>query len=487
MRSPPPPLDELSINVIRGLAMDAVEAARSGHPGMPMGAATMAYVLWDRHLRHDPTDPVWPDRDRFVLSAGHGSMLLYALLHLTGYELPLEELREFRQWGSRTPGHPEYGHTPGVETTTGPLGQGFGNAVGMAIAERCLAARFNRPGHGIVDHRTYVIASDGDLMEGVQSEAASLAGHLGLGRLIVLYDANRISIDGSTDLAFTEDVGARFVGYGWHVQEIDGHDAAAVDEALTAARGEVGRPSLIIARTHIGYGSPNKQDSADAHGAPLGSEELRLVKERLGIPPEESFWIPEEVRTHMRAALERGCVWRREWEDRLRAYAEAFPGEHTRFLEALRGDLPAGWGESLPMFEGGTRCRSMAGACRGYGPSPVGVMAAAFRGHGPSPLRHRAPWFVSGGLPILENLHVSGRSPGPVRAGIAVVGHPFLGRAGTPVGSGSRGIHPQGHPGLGEPGRRRPHAGAHRSSRVGLSGEPSHAGKHLPRRSRAPE
>ncbi len=291
-------LDQLSINVIRGLAVDAVETAKSGHPGMPMGAAPMAHVLWTRFLRFDPRDPHWPDRDRFVLSAGHGSMLLYALLHLTGYELPMEELRAFRQWDSRTPGHPEHGWTPGVETTTGPLGQGFGNAVGMALAERWLAATYNRPGHEIVDHRTYAIASDGDLMEGVQSEAASLAGHLGLGRLTVLYDANRISIDGSTDLAYTEDAALRFQAYGWHVTDADGNDTASIAAALEAARQEADRPSLIVTRTNIGYGAPTKQDTADAHGAPLGAEEAAQAKHRLGLP-DEMFWVPPEVRAHM--------------------------------------------------------------------------------------------------------------------------------------------------------------------------------------------
>ncbi|HTD46173.1 MAG TPA: transketolase, partial [bacterium] len=258
-------IEELCINSIRALSIDAVEKARSGHPGMPLGAATMAYVLWTRHLHHHPRSPGWPDRDRFVLSAGHASMLLYSLLYLTGYDLTLDDLKQFRQWGSRTPGHPERGVTPGVEVTTGPLGQGFGNAVGLAMAERWLAATFNRPGHTIVDHYTYVMASDGDMMEGVASEAASLAGHFRLGRLIVLYDANLVSLSATTNVTFTEDVGARFEAYGWHVQRIDGQDAGAVDAALAAARAVEDRPSLIVARTHIGYGSPHRQDTFQAH------------------------------------------------------------------------------------------------------------------------------------------------------------------------------------------------------------------------------
>ena len=285
-------IDDLSINTLRFLAADAVEQANSGHPGMPMGAAAMAYVLWQRHLRHDPADPRWLDRDRFVLSAGHGSMLLYGLLHLTGYDLSIDQIRNFRQFGSLTPGHPEAHITEGVEATTGPLGQGFGNAVGMAIAERFLAARYNRPGRTLIDHYTYVICSDGDLMEGVASEAASLAGHLGLGKLIVLYDDNEISIDGSTELAFTEDVEARFEAYGWHVEHVeDGNDLDAIDAAIREAQAETEVPSLIAVRTHIGFGSP-KQDTADAHGSPLGEEALIASKEKLGWPIAPRFARP---------------------------------------------------------------------------------------------------------------------------------------------------------------------------------------------------
>ena len=352
--SAPEHLDQLCINTIRMLAADAVQKAKSGHPGMPMGAAAMAYVLWTRVLRHNPANPHWPDRDRFVLSAGHGSMLLYALLHLTGYNLSLEDLRAFRQWESRTPGHPEHGMTPGVETTTGPLGQGFANGVGLAIAERWLAAQFNRPGHVLVNHCTYAIVSDGDLMEGVASEAASLAGHLKLGKLIYLYDDNRISIDGSTSLAFTEDVGRRFEAYGWHVQRVaDGNDLGAVEAALRAAQAEAERPSLILCRTHIGFGSPNRQDSSKAHGEPLGEEEVKLTKQRLGWPLEPAFHVPEEARQEFRKALERGKAWEAEWEAHAAAYAAAFPQEKRHWDEYLSGQLPAGWDAGLPTFAAG--------------------------------------------------------------------------------------------------------------------------------------
>lgn len=352
-------IEELSINVIRGLAMDAVERARSGHPGLPMGAAAAAYVVWKRYLRHDPTDPTWPDRDRFILSAGHGSALLYALLHLTGYDVPIEELQNFRQWGSITPGHPEHGLTPGVETTTGPLGQGFGNAVGMALAERWLASTYNRPGHEIVAHDTYVLASDGDLMEGVQSEAASLAGHLGLRRLTVLYDDNRISIDGPTDLTFTEDVARRYEAYGWHVTHADGLDVESVDSALEAARAVNDRPSLIVMRTHIGYGAPNKQDTAAVHGAPLGEVELRLTKERLGLPVDGEFWVPAEVRAHM-DARKAGRGLGEEWRRRFAGYASEFPDLARQFERAINRELPDGWRESLPDFEVGSRIATRA-------------------------------------------------------------------------------------------------------------------------------
>ncbi len=347
-------LAQRSIQTIRFLAVDAVERANSGHAGLPMGAASMAYVLFTRHLRMNPANPAWPDRDRFILSAGHGSMLLYALLHLTGYDLPLEELKRFRQWGSRTPGHPEYGHTPGVETTTGPLGQGFANGVGMAMAEAHLAAMFNRPGHPVVNHRTYAIVSDGDLMEGVASEAASLAGHLKLGRLIYLYDCNRISIEGSTALAFTEDVAARFSAYGWQVVDVpDGDDLAAVDRALEECEADEGRPSLIVAHTHIGYGSPHKQDTAAAHANPLGPDEVRLTKEAAHWPLEPEFYVPDDVRAHFRTALARGEALEREWNERVAAYTRAHPELGEQLTLALRGEVPQDLAARLPRFAPG--------------------------------------------------------------------------------------------------------------------------------------
>lgn len=348
-------LDERCVHSIRALAMDAVEAAQSGHPGMPMGAAGMAYVLWTRFLRHSPGNPLWPNRDRFVLSAGHGSMLLYALLYLTGYDLPLEELKRFRQWGSRTPGHPEHGLTPGVEATTGPLGQGFGNGAGLAIAERYLAAHFNRPGHPIVDHFTYGIVSDGDLMEGVASEAASLAGHLKLGKLIYLYDDNHTTIEGDTNLTFTENVSQRFEAYGWQVQEVEGDDLKAITNALALARAELNRPSLIRVRTHIAWGSPNKQDSAEAHGSPLGKKEVELTKQAMGWPLEPAFYVPPESLAHCREAVERGRAQEAQWRARFDAYAAEFP-QLAQEWELLReGRLPPGWEKSLPQFspEGG--------------------------------------------------------------------------------------------------------------------------------------
>ena len=343
-------LQHQAINTIRTLSMDAVQAANSGHPGAPMGAAPMAYVLWTRFLRHNPADPAWPDRDRFVLSADHASMLLYSLLHLTGYDLPLDEIKNFRQWGSKTPGHPEYGLTPGVEVTTGPLGSGVSNAVGMAIAERMLAARFNRPGHTIVDHRTYAYVSDGDLMEGIASEASSLAGTLGLGKLTFLYDDNEISIEGSTDLAFQENVGERFGAYGWHVQHVDGHDLDALDAALWAAQGVEDRPSIIVAATEIAHGSPNKAGTAAAHGAALGEDEVRLTKEVFGWPVEPAFHVPEEVLAEFRVALEQGAARQAAWQDRRDAYARAFPEEAAEWRRGVAGHLPEGWEAHLPTF-----------------------------------------------------------------------------------------------------------------------------------------
>ncbi len=345
-------LDEQCINTIRFLAADAIQKANSGHPGMPMGAAAMAYMLWTKHLKHNPEDPLWADRDRFILSAGHGSMLLYALLHLTGYDLPLSELQSFRQWGSGTAGHPEGHNLPGVEVTTGPLGQGIGNAVGMALAEAHLAARYNRPGHRIVDHFTYVIAGDGDLMEGVASEACSLAGHLGLGKLIMLFDDNRISLAGSTALTFTEDVEKRFEACEWHVQKVDdGNNISAIDAALKIAKMETSRPSLICVRTIIGYGAPNKQDTFGVHGSPLGRDELIAAKKNLGWPSEPDFFIPEDVLIHFRKALGSGRRGKTEWENRFARYRDDFPELAQEFNRRMSGELPAGWDAELPAFQ----------------------------------------------------------------------------------------------------------------------------------------
>jgi transketolase len=344
-------LDELCINTIRFLSVDAVQQANSGHPGMPMGAAPMAYVLWTKFMRHSPRNPGWPDRDRFVLSAGHGSMLLYSLLHLCGYDLSLDELKNFRQWKSKTPGHPEYGDTPGIETTTGPLGQGFATGVGMAIAERHLATKYNSPEHTIMGHFTYGIISDGDLMEGISHEAASLAGHLKLGKLIYLYDDNHISIEGKTDLAFTENRLQRFEAYGWHVQQVDdGNDLEAIEKALEGARSETGRPSLIAVRTSIGYGSPNRQNTAKAHGEPLGDEERKLTKENLGWPLEPLFYIPEEVLAHFRKSVDRGLEHEQSWTISFRNYLNDYPQEGARLEKQLKGELPSGWDEDIPVF-----------------------------------------------------------------------------------------------------------------------------------------
>ncbi len=346
-------LEQLSIDTIRTLAIDAVQKANSGHPGLPMGAAPMAYVLWQRYLHHNPRDPHWSDRDRFVLSAGHGSMLLYCLLYLTGYDLGLDDLKSFRQWDSRTPGHPEAHMTPGVEATTGPLGQGAGNAVGMAIAERSLAHRFNREGHTIVDHWTYALVSDGDLMEGVSAEASSLAGHLGLGKLIYLYDSNGISLDGPTSLAFSrEDVGARYAAYGWQVLHVDDGDTDldAIDAALHAARADTTRPSIIVVRTTIGYGAPHKQGTSEAHGSPLGPDEVKLVKQAFGFDPNQSFVVPDEALADFRGAVDRGRAWQDDWTRRFEAYTKAHPDLAAEFRRVMAGTLPEGWDRDLPTF-----------------------------------------------------------------------------------------------------------------------------------------
>jgi transketolase len=342
--------------------MDGVQKAKSGHPGMPMGAAPTAYALWTDHLRHDPAHPRLPNRDRFILSGGHGSMLLYSLLFLTGYGLTLDDLKNFRQLHSKTPGHPEYGLTPGVEMTTGPLGQGFATGIGMAIAQKYLAARYNRPGHPILDYMVYGMAGDGDMMEGISSEAASLAGHLKLGNVVYLYDDNQISIDGNTSLAFTEDVSKRFEAYGWHVQVVeDGNDICVISDAIAAARHETGRPSLIRVRTHIGYGSPNKQDTAEAHGSPLGEEEIKLTKKNLGLDPEQSFEVPEDVLTHMRRAQDRGAQLQKQWEDQLEAYRREYPAEAAELERLLAGDLGTEWVRSLPSFTEAMATREASG------------------------------------------------------------------------------------------------------------------------------
>jgi len=345
-------LDLLCINTIRTLSMDAVQKANSGHPGTPMALAPLAYVVWTQFLRHNPGNPKWFNRDRFILSCGHASMLLYAMLYLTGYDLSLEEIKNFRQWGSKTPGHPEYGITPGVETTTGPLGQGIMNAVGMAMAEAHLAKVFNRDGHKIVDHHIYAFCSDGDLMEGASHEAASLAGHLGLGKLICFYDDNRISIEGDTALTYSEDVGKRFEAYHWQVQNLGdkANDLEALASALVKAKEDKARPSLIIVRSHIGYGSPNKQDSASAHGEPLGEEEVRLTKKVYGWPEDKTFLVPEEVLVHMNQAVGRGERLEKEWHDSFSAYQQAYPELAERLQMALKRDLPPGWDDDIPKF-----------------------------------------------------------------------------------------------------------------------------------------
>ncbi len=345
-------LEDLCINTIRFLSADAVQQANSGHPGMPMGAAAMAYTLWTKFLRFDPKDPNWFDRDRFVLSAGHGSMLLYSLLYLTGYDLPLEELKRFRQWGSKTPGHPERGHTVGVEVATGPLGQGFGNAVGLAMAEAWFAAHFNRPGHTLVDHYTYGICGDGDLMEGISQEAASLAGHLQLGKLIFLYDQNHISLAGATNMCFTEDVGKRFDAYGWHTQHIhDGNDTEAIAKAIENARNETRKPSLILVRTHIGYGSPKKQDTFEAHGNPLGEEELAAAKKALGWASTDKFYLPDDAVKFFRKVGEKGTGLKSDWDGVFSAYKKEFPKEAAELEQAMSGKLPDNWKDGLPKWK----------------------------------------------------------------------------------------------------------------------------------------
>src|ERR671932_203383 len=345
-------VDQLAINTIRTLSIDAVQQANSGHPGLPLGAAPMAYVLWTRFLRHTPHNPHWPDHDRFAFSAGHGSMLLYSLLYLTGYDLPLDELKHFRQWGSKTPGHPEYRLTPGVELTTGPLGQGFANGIGLAIAEAQLAATYNRPGHTIVDHRTFGLVSDGDLMEGVAYEAASLAGHLRLGKVVYLYYSNQVALAGSAGLVFSEDVGKRFEAAEWHVQHVDdGNDLGALQRALQAGIDETERPSLIIVRTTLGYGSPHKAGSFQAHGNPLGADEVEATKRNLGWPTTDTFWVPDEALQHFRQAVERGARLEQAWQQRFDAYAKEYPDLAAQFRRTQNRELPQGWDGGLPTFK----------------------------------------------------------------------------------------------------------------------------------------
>ncbi|MFC5743292.1 transketolase [Dyella tabacisoli] len=349
------PLDQQCINTLRFLSVDMVQQANSGHPGLPLGAAPMAYALWTRQLKHHPANPHWIDRDRFVLSAGHGSALLYSLLHVTGYELSLDDLKQFRQWGSKTPGHPERGHTPGVEVTTGPLGQGLAHAVGMAIGEAHLAASYNRDGHTLIDHHTWAIVSDGDLMEGVASEAASLAGHLKLGKLICLYDDNYVTLAGATDITFSEDRAKRFEAYGWQTISVtDGNDLAAINAALEAARADTTRPSLILVRTHLGFGSP-EQDSYKAHGSPLGVDGVKKTKEKLGWPVEPPFLLPQAALTHFRQAITRGAKAEAEWNGRLDAYTKAYPTLAKELQDRLTGELPAGWDTDIPVFPADTK------------------------------------------------------------------------------------------------------------------------------------
>ncbi len=351
MSTPDTALQTLAINTVRTLSMDAVQAAESGHPGTPMALAPLAYALYTRHIRHNPADPHWPNRDRFVLSAGHASMLLYSTLYLTGYDLPLEELKNFRQWGSRTPGHPEFGHTAGVETTTGPLGQGVANAVGMAVAEAHLAATFNREGHEVLDHYTWFIAGDGCLQEGISHEAASFAGHQKLGKLIGFWDDNRITIDGRTDLSSSDDAAKRFESYGWQVLHIaDVNDQAQIDAAIAAAKADTGRPTLVVTRTIIGFGSPNRADTAKAHGEALGTDEIKLTKAAYGWPSDEPFHVPTAALEHWRLAKERGVNLQAEWMRRFAEYAKAFPSEAKELGRRWHGDLPAGWERALPEF-----------------------------------------------------------------------------------------------------------------------------------------
>jgi transketolase len=387
-------LDRLCIDTIRTLSMDAVQAANSGHPGTPMALAPLAYVIFTRHLKHNPADPSWADRDRFILSAGHASMLLYSMLYLTGYGLTLDDIKNFRQWDSPTPGHPEYGLTRGVETTTGPLGQGFANGVGMAMAEAHIAARYNRPGHEVIDHYVYAICSDGDLMEGVAAEAASLAGHLKLGKLIYFWDDNKITIEGSTELAFTEDVAKRFDGYGWHTLAVDdGNDLEAIDAAIRAAQADP-RPSMITVKTIIGYGSPNKAGSEKAHGEALGEEEIRLTKKALGWPSQESFFVPEEALSHMRDTGLRGASVQDDWNQRMATFRQAHPDAAEELEQALSRTLPEGWDADIPTW--------------GKDDKPIATRAAS--GKALNAIARRVPWLMGGSADLAgsNNTNIDG-------------------------------------------------------------------------------
>ncbi len=388
----PDDLDNLSINTIRFLAIDAIQKANSGHPGLPMGAAAFAYVLWTSFLKHNPSNPQWFDRDRFILSAGHGSMLLYSLLHLTGYDLSLDQLKQFRQWDSKTPGHPERGITPGVEVTTGPLGQGFGNGVGMAMAEAFFSARYNRPGHKIIDHFTYGLVSDGDLMEGVSAEDASLAGHLQLGKLIYLYDNNHITLSAATDLTFTEDVKKRFEAYRWHTQTVDdGNDLVAIKRAIKTAQRHKDKPSLILVHTHLGYGSPHKQDTFEAHGSPLGVEEVKLTKQNLGWPLEPTFYIPDVVLAHFREAVIRGKQNETKWERRFSKYAQAYPELAQELHQMMRAVLPNSWNADIPEFA----------------PDAKGVATRVASGKVMNAIASKLPTFIGGSADLNPSTHTA--------------------------------------------------------------------------------
>jgi transketolase len=402
-------LDRLSINTIRFLSIDAVQKANSGHPGLPMGAAAFAYVLWTRFLKHNPKNPHWFDRDRFILSAGHGSMLLYSLLYLTGYDVSLDDIKQFRQWGSITPGHPESELTPGVEVTTGPLGQGCGDAVGMAIAEAFFAARYNRPGYEIINHFTYALVSDGDLMEGVSAEAASLAGHLQLGKLIYLYDDNHVTLSAATDLTFTEDVKKRFKAYGWHTQSVeDGNDLRAIERAIKSAQRVKDKPSLILMNTHLGYGSPDKQDSYKAHGEPLGAEEVKKTKENLGWPLEPPFYVPEAALNHFREAVEKGKQAEAQWDERLSTYARDHAELAQELHQAMMAELPEGWDAAIPEFA----------------PDPKGVATRVASGKVMNAVAPKLPTFLGGSADLDPSTHTALEGEGDFESPHEKVGDP---------------------------------------------------------------